>query len=168
MIERLTFKRIMTLLPRRQQKSMPSLVHHNMQRMLQRLNQRQRTLSPCKRMSLFLAAPERVRLRLGQSREREHAPVRRARRIVRLGEVVVRVRVADVEHAVRLEDVVVLAPPSQVAEQQAFGHAPGQGSGWLDVCERESAPEADCGEAVGHAAAEGDGVTVGVLVVDEV
>lgn len=59
-------------------------------------------------------------------------------------------------------------PPAQVAEQEALGHAPSQRSGGLDVGESESAPETDGGEAIGHAAAEGDGVAVRVLVVDEV
>lgn len=36
----LTFQRIMALLTRRQQKRMAPLVHHDMQRMLQRLDQR--------------------------------------------------------------------------------------------------------------------------------
>jgi len=168
MVERLTFEWVMALLTRREQECVSSFVHHDVQRVLQRLDQRQRALSLRERMCLFLTAPERVRLRLSKSRERKHAPVRRAGRVVRLGEVVVRVRVADVEHAVGLEDVVVLAPPPQVAKKQAFGHAPSQRSWWLDVCEREGAPEADCGETVGHAAAEGNRVAVGILVVDEV
>lgn len=117
MIERLTFEWVMALLTRREQECMSSLVHHDVQRVLQCLDQRQRALRLREGMCLFLAAPERMRLRLSQSRERKHAPVRRARRVVRLGEVVVWVRVADVEHAVGLEDVVVLAPPSQVAKK---------------------------------------------------
>ena len=117
MIERLTFEWVMALLTRREQECMSSLVHHDVQRVLQCLDQRQRALRLRERMCLFLAAPERMRLRLSQSRKRKHTPVRRARRVVRLSEVVVWVRVADVEHAVGLEDVVVLAPPTQIAKK---------------------------------------------------
>jgi len=165
----LTFQRVVTLLPRRQQESMTSLMDHNMQRLLQRLHGGQQTLlRRSKRMGLLLTAPERMFSRLSESGKSQHAPVRRARGVVRLGEVVVRVSVADVEHAVRLEDMRLATPPSQVAEEEAFGHAPGQGSRGFDVCECQRAPEADGGEAVGHAAAEGDRVAVGVLVVHEV
>ena len=159
----------MALLPRRQQESVTSLVNHDMQRMMQGLHRRQQTLlRRSERMSLLLATPERMFSRLGKSGKSQHAPVRRARGVVRFREVVVRVRVADVEHAVRLEDVRVSTPPSQVTEEKTFGHSPGQGSRGLDVCESHGAPETDGGEAVGHAAAEGDRVAVWVLVVHEV
>jgi hypothetical protein len=159
----------MTLLPRGKQKRVPSLVNHDMQRLFQRFHSRHQTLPRrSKRMSLLLATPERMLSRLRESGKSQHAPIRRARRVVRLREIIVRVRVADVQHAVRLEDVRMLAPPSQVAEQEPFGHAPGQGGWGFDVCERQGAPEADGGEAVGHAAAEGDRVAVWILVVHEV
>lgn len=70
----------------------------------------------CEWVGFLRAAPEGVGSGLRESGERQHAPVWRAGGVVGFGEVVIGVRVADVEHAVGLEDVRVLRPPPQVAE----------------------------------------------------
>ena len=67
---------------------------------------------------------------------------------------VVWICVPNVEHTIWLEDVVLLAPPSEIAKEETFDDSPGERCRWCNVSERKCGPEGDCSEAIGQTAAE--------------
>ena len=103
----------------------------------------------CEGVRFFGRAPEGVAGGHGEAGKGEHAPVRRAGRVVVLGQVRVWVRKADREHAVGLEYVVLRRPPPQVAQPDALDDAPGQGCREFDVCEGDGGPKGGHCPAVG-------------------
>ena len=92
-----------------------------------------------------------------QRQEGLHRPIGRAGGIVAFADQEIGIGVADRQHAVAVEDRLA-RPPAEIAQVVALDLPPGQR---LDAGIGERAPEAGMGEAVGQAAAEGQGRSVG-------
>ena len=91
------------------------------------------------------------------------APVRAAGGVVLLGHVLLRVAVADGQHAVTVKDG-PCQPPVQIAHDDALHDRQGQR---LETGPDAGGVESALADAVGQAAAKGQGRTVGVEPVDE-